>query len=76
MSAELTRKRSYRIDALKAIAIIAICLYHVGGGSAFKEGFLGVEIFFPVSGYLMMEGILRQLNEKKIDVIYYIYIYS
>ena len=70
MSAELTRKRSYRIDALKAIAMIAICLYHVGGGSAFKEGFLGVEIFFTVSGYLMMEGILRQLNEKKIDVNY------
>ena len=29
---ELTKKRSYRIDCLKAMAIVAICLYHVGGG--------------------------------------------
>lgn len=64
MAEYVEKKRSYRIDCLKAIAIIAICLYHVGGGISFRKGYLGVEIFLPVSGYFMMNGILNRFDEK------------
>lgn len=37
-------KRSYRIDVLKGIAIVAIVLYHFGNGYL-TNGYLGVEVF-------------------------------
>ena len=42
------------------------------GGSAFTEGYLGVEIFLPISGYLMMNGVLRQIDERKFEAKRYI----
>ena len=54
-------KRSVRIDCLKALAIISICLYHIGGGNCFEQAYLGVEVFLPISGYLMMVGVERQI---------------
>lgn len=63
--------RSYRIDCLKALAIIAVCLYHVGTGIAFSQAYLGVEIFLPISGYLMMKSILRLVDENKYSAVKY-----
>lgn len=40
----LIAERSYRIDALKGIAIIAVVLYHFGG-EYLTYGYLGVDIF-------------------------------
>lgn len=55
--------RSYRIDALKGIAIIAVVLYHFGGDLIY--GYLGVDIFFVVSGYFMMKSIAKAMQENK-----------
>lgn len=66
------KHRSYRIDCLKALAIVAICLYHVGGGGAFAEGYLGVEIFFPISGYFMMKGVINDFSENTYSAFGYI----
>ena len=41
-----TRRRS--LDVLKTISIVAVVLYHLG---VVKNGYLGVEAFFVVSGY-------------------------
>ena len=56
--------RSYRIDALKGIAIIAVVLYHFGGGYL-TYGYLGVDIFFVVSGYFMMKSIAKAMQENR-----------
>jgi acyltransferase 3 len=56
--------RSYRIDALKGIAIIAVVLYHFGGGYL-TYGYLGVDIFFVVSGYFMMKSITKAMEKNK-----------
>ena len=48
------------IDFLKGIAIIAVVLYHVG---VLPYGFLGVEIFLVISGYLLIPKLVNQLSE-------------
>lgn len=46
------RQRSTGIEALRGIGIIGIFLYHLFP-SVFQGGFLGVPLFFVLSGYLM-----------------------
>ncbi len=40
------------LDGLRAVAVVAVLLYH-GGVSWATGGFLGVEVFFVISGYLI-----------------------
>jgi peptidoglycan/LPS O-acetylase OafA/YrhL len=56
------------VDALRAIAVISVIIYHaeieVFNYQLFKGGFLGVDIFFVISGYLITSLIFKELNEK------------
>lgn len=52
-------KRSIFLDFLKGIAIIAVIFYHSG---CLSWGYLGVEVFFVISGYLTTKGILHSLR--------------
>jgi peptidoglycan/LPS O-acetylase OafA/YrhL len=40
------------IDGLRALAVIPIILFHAGF-QIFSGGFVGVDIFFVISGYLI-----------------------
>ncbi|WED21981.1 acyltransferase [Vibrio sp. JC009] len=56
------------LDGLRTLAVIAVITYHaniqIGGTPLFPGGFLGVDIFFVLSGYLIT-GILRDKLEKE-----------
>ena len=60
-------KLKYRaeIDGLRAISVCAVILYHaqitIFGHQLFKGGFIGVDIFFVISGYLITSIILKEL---------------
>jgi peptidoglycan/LPS O-acetylase OafA/YrhL len=59
------------IDGLRAFAIIPVIFFHAGLQS-FSGGFVGVDVFFVVSGYLIATLILSELarNEFKISNFY------
>ena len=50
------------IDGLRALAVIPVLLYHVGV-PGFAGGFVGVDIFFVISGYLICGMIDADLRE-------------
>ncbi len=53
---------SYRpeIDGLRALAVLLVIGHHLGGEVGFlPSGFLGVDIFFVISGYVITASILR-----------------
>jgi len=47
------------IDGLRAVAVIPVVLFHAGF-KAFSGGFVGVDIFFVISGYLITSVILHE----------------
>jgi peptidoglycan/LPS O-acetylase OafA/YrhL len=49
------------IDALRAIAVLAVFGYHAGLGWL-PGGFLGVDVFFVISGYLITSLLLREFR--------------
>lgn len=61
-------KSGYRpdIDGLRAIAVIAVILYHFKFGLV-SGGFVGVDIFFVISGYLITKVILQQAKGARFD---------
>jgi peptidoglycan/LPS O-acetylase OafA/YrhL len=57
---------SYRsdINGLRAIAVLGVVFYHLDL-QLFKGGWLGVDVFFVISGFLISNIIISELNQKK-----------
>jgi len=53
------RSRVGPIDGLRGLALVAVLLYHVAPGTV-RGGFLGVETFFVLSGYLLTALLLDE----------------
>jgi peptidoglycan/LPS O-acetylase OafA/YrhL len=53
------------IDGLRAIAIASVVLYHAQ--FPITGGFVGVDIFFVISGYLITSGILNHRTTARFD---------
>src|SRR3954471_5621138 len=55
------------IDGLRARAIVPVVLYHVGARGCFG-GFVGVDVFFVISGYLITGILVRELERGGISL--------
>src|SRR5262245_18698592 len=58
--AALTAYRPF-IDGLRAVSILAVVLYHVGI-PGFSGGFVGVDVFFVISGFLIISQVIEGLR--------------
>lgn len=77
-SFECTKKSSldmsslaYRkdIDGLRTVAVLSVFLFHLNE-MYFRSGFIGVDIFFVISGYLITYIIVKELEStNRIDLI-------
>ena len=52
------------LDGLRAIAVLAVMLYH-GGVAGFSGGLLGVDVFFVISGYLITTLLLIEVDRTR-----------
>ena len=57
------------IDAWKGFAILAVILYHLG---ILKSGYLGVEIFLVINGFLVIPSVVRQIQENRFSYIQFL----
>lgn len=55
------------IDGLRAVAVVPVILFHAGL-SYFSGGYVGVDIFFVISGYLITGVILEEIEQGKFSL--------
>jgi peptidoglycan/LPS O-acetylase OafA/YrhL len=56
------------IDGLRAVAILAVVAFHAAPGRM-RGGFVGVDVFFVISGFLISGIILRKVREDSFRLI-------
>ena len=56
------------IDGLRALAVLPVILFHAGF-ETFSGGFVGVDVFFVISGYLITTIILAELEQGKFSIV-------
>ncbi len=56
------------IDGLRALAVLPVILFHAGF-EWFSGGFLGVDVFFVISGYLITTIIISEMAEGKFSIV-------
>ena len=55
------------IDGLRAVAVVAVVLYHAHLGP-FTGGFVGVDVFFVISGYLIVGLVLDDIEHARFSI--------
>lgn len=55
------------IDGLRAISVIGVVLFHIGLG--FPGGFIGVDVFFVISGFLITSILKRDLEAGTFSMV-------
>jgi len=56
------------INGLRAIAVLPVIFFH-SGLSAFSGGFLGVDVFFVISGFLITSNIINNQSESSFSLL-------
>ena len=56
------------IDGLRALAVLPVIFFHAGF-EWFGGGFVGVDVFFVISGYLITTIIISEMADKKFSIV-------
>lgn len=62
-----TKKYRPDVDGLRALAILPVILYHAG--LACTGGYVGVDVFFVISGFLITSLILKEIGEDNFSLV-------
>ena len=67
MKINLSHPRKYRndIDGLRAIAVLVVIFFHFG---YLSNGYLGVDVFFVISGYLITGIIYNKILQNNFSI--------
>jgi peptidoglycan/LPS O-acetylase OafA/YrhL len=64
---KLTNRRT-DIDGLRAVAVIGVLFFHAKC-STFAGGFVGVDVFFVISGFVITQTILRNIKDNRFSFL-------
>ena len=56
------------IDGLRALAVLPVILFHAGF-EFFSGGYVGVDVFFVISGYLITTILIDDLESKRFSIV-------
>ena len=56
------------IDGLRALAVVPVILFHAGF-ELFSGGFVGVDVFFVISGYLITTILIEDIENKCFSIV-------
>lgn len=56
------------IDGLRAISIVAVIMFHAGFDD-WRGGYIGVDVFFVISGYLITSMIMREMEAGRFSLL-------
>lgn len=63
----MTPKYRSDIDGLRAVAVLSVLFFH-SGVSIFSGGYVGVDVFFVISGYLITTIIVREIANNDFSI--------
>lgn len=58
------------IDGLRALAVIPVMLFHAGF-EIFSGGYVGVDVFFEISGYLITTILIEDIENKRFNLVHF-----
>lgn len=56
------------IDGLRALAVLSVIFYHAGF-TLFSGGYVGVDVFFVISGYLITSILLAEMQDGRFSIL-------
>jgi peptidoglycan/LPS O-acetylase OafA/YrhL len=56
------------IDGLRALAVLPVIFFHAGF-ELFKGGYIGVDVFFVISGYLITSLLIQDIQSKRFTIL-------
>lgn len=57
------------IDGLRAIAVLSVVLFHLGLSERISGGFVGVDVFFVISGYLITGILQKEIDSGRLSLL-------
>ena len=55
------------VDGLRAVAVLSVLLFH-GGVAALSGGYVGVDVFFVISGFVIATKLVEEIEEGKFSI--------
>ena len=67
----MNKVRRADIDTLRGISVISVVIYHFDN-IIFPNGYLGVDLFFVISGFVITKSILGKIEKKNLVLLIFI----